>query len=67
MPSLRAALIPQMAVHDLAVAASEHRNLEAELADAAAHGIDHGVIFSGITGVEDEAVDGPGSDFKRRR
>ena len=55
----------QMAVHHLAVAAGEHRDLEAELADAAAHAIHGGIVLAGIAGVEDQPVDGPGLDLYR--
>ena len=48
-----------MAVDDLAVAARQHRDLEAELADAAAHAIHRGVVLAGIAGVEDQLVDRP--------
>jgi hypothetical protein len=42
-----------MAIDDFAVAASQDWNLEAELADAAAHAINCGVIFSRVARVED--------------
>ena len=56
----------EVAVHDFAVAAGEHGNLEAELADAAAHAIDRGVVLSRVACVEDQLVDGPGLDFSLR-
>jgi hypothetical protein len=57
---------PQMAVHQLTVAASEHRNFEAELADAVAHAIDDSVISAGIPGAQNQAVNGPDLDFESR-
>ena len=56
-----------MAVHDLAVAACEHRNFETKLTDAAAHAIDDSVVLPGIAGVKDQTVDGPSLDFEGRR
>jgi hypothetical protein len=53
-----------MAVHYLAVAASEHRDLEAELTDAAAHAIDHSIVLAGIASVEDESVSRSNLNFK---
>ena len=54
---------PQVAVHDLAVAACQHGDLEAELANAAAHAIHRGVVLAGIACVEDQLVDRPSLDF----
>jgi hypothetical protein len=42
-----------MAVHHFAVAAGEHRDLETELADAAAHAIHYGVVLPGVACVQD--------------
>jgi hypothetical protein len=56
-----------MTVHDLAVAAGQNWKFESELAGAAAHAIDRGVVLAGIAGVEDQLVDGPDLDLKRRR
>ena len=53
-----------MAIHHFAVAAREHGNLEAELADAAAHAIHGGVVLARVAGVEDEPVDVPDLDFQ---
>ena len=58
-------LQPQVAVDHLAVAAGQHRNLEAEFADAAAHAIHGGVVLARVAGVEDEAVDRPDLNLKR--
>ena len=58
---------PKVAVDDFAVAAGEHRDLEAELADAAAHAIDGGVVLARIAGVEDELVDRPLLNARRCR
>ena len=49
----------EVAVDDLAVAAREHRDLESELADAAAHAIHRGVVLSGIARVKNKLVDRP--------
>jgi hypothetical protein len=49
-----------MAVHGFPIAASEHRDLEAELTNAAAHAIDRSVVLAGIASVEDELIDVPG-------
>ncbi len=57
-------LQPEVTVHHLAVAARQHRNLEAELADAAAHAIDRGVVLAGIACVEDQSVDRPNLDLR---
>ena len=53
-------LDPQMPVHHLAVAACQHRNLEAELADAAAHPVNYGFVFAGIASRK-----GPGGRWGR--
>ena len=58
---------PQVAVNDLAVAAGQHGDLEAELANAAAHAIDRGVVLAGIACVEDQSVNGPNLDFRGLR
>jgi hypothetical protein len=52
-------------IHHLTVAASEHRDLEAELADAALHAIDDGVVLAGIAGVPDESINSPDLDFEQ--
>jgi hypothetical protein len=49
----------QVSVDDFTVAAGKHRDFEAELADAAAHAIDGGIVLAGVPGVEDELVDWP--------
>jgi hypothetical protein len=54
-----------VAVHDGSVAAREHRDLEAEFADAAAHAIHGGVVLAWVAGVENKPVDGP--DFYLQR
>jgi hypothetical protein len=51
-----------VAIHDLAVAAGEHRNLETELADAGAHAVNGGIVLSRVAGVEDQPVEGPDLD-----
>jgi hypothetical protein len=48
----------QVTINHFAVAAGEHWNLEAELADAAAHAIDDRVVLPGVARVEDQAVNG---------
>ena len=53
--------------HDLPVAPCEHRNLETELANAAAHPIHRAVVFAWVTRVFDQTVDGPLFDALRRR
>jgi len=53
-----------VAVYHLAIATSEYRNLEAELADAAAHAIHDGVVLARIAGIEDQAVYGPDLYFE---
>jgi hypothetical protein len=52
-----------VAIDDLAIAAGEQRDLESELAERSAHAIYRGVVFPGITGVGDEALDGPRLDL----
>jgi hypothetical protein len=54
-----------VAIDDFAVAAREHRNLESELANAAAHPIHNGVVPARIACVEDELVDRPLLDVRR--
>jgi hypothetical protein len=54
----------EVSIHHLTVASREHRNFEAELTDAAAHAIDGGVVFPGITSLEDQLLDGPDLDLK---
>ena len=58
-----------MAVNDLAVAAGQHRNLEAELTEAAAHPFNRGVVLAGIPGVQHQPIDVPCLNFEglRRR
>ena len=63
MTQLARGLQPQMAIDHLAVAAGQHRDLEAELPDAAAHAIDRGVVLAGIACVEDQLVDRPDLNF----
>jgi hypothetical protein len=43
----------KVAINYLAVAADQHRDLEAELTVRRTHAIDGGVIFAGIAGIED--------------
>jgi hypothetical protein len=52
-------LKPKMAVHDLAVGAGKHWDLEAEFTDAAAHAIHCCVVLAWVAGVENKPVDGP--------
>ena len=59
MTQLARGLQPEVAIDDLAVAAREHRDLEAELANAAAHAIDRGVVLAGVASVEDETINVP--------
>jgi len=54
-------------IHDLAIAAGQHRNLETELAEAGAHPVDRGVVLSGIAGVENQPVQRPVLKFEGRR
>src|ERR1017187_1249371 len=56
---LPCSLQPQVAVHDLTVAARQDGDLEAELPNAVAHFIDDSVIFPRVPDVEDELVDVP--------
>jgi hypothetical protein len=56
-----------MPIYHLAVAARKYRDLEAELADAAAHAIHDAVVLAGIASVENQAVNRPDVDFERRR
>jgi hypothetical protein len=56
-----------MAVDDFPVAPGEHRDFEAELANAAAHAIHRGVVLAGIASVEDELFDGPLLNARLRR
>jgi hypothetical protein len=58
-------LQPQVPIHDLAVAASEDRDLEPELADGSDHPIDCSIVLPWVPGVEDQLVDGPELDLKR--
>jgi hypothetical protein len=53
-----------VAIDHFAVAAGEHGDLEPELADAAAHAIDGGIVLTGISGVEDQPVDRPDLDLE---
>ena len=53
-----------MTIHHLAVAAGQHGDFEAELANAAAHAIHRGVVLARIAGVEDQPVDRPNLDFR---
>jgi hypothetical protein len=57
----------QMAIDDFAVAAGEYRDLESELADAAAHAIHSGIVLAGVAGVENEFVDWPVLDVLGHR
>src|SRR5215468_3606651 len=49
----------QVTINDLTIRASQHRDLETELTDAAAHAIDGGVVLARVADVENELVDGP--------
>jgi hypothetical protein len=53
-----------VAIYYLAVAASKYRDLEAELADAAAHAIHGGVVLARVARVENQPVDGLDFDFQ---
>jgi hypothetical protein len=55
-----------MPIHDLAVAARQNRNFEAELADRGAHAIHGDVVLAGIAGVQNKAANVPDLDFERR-
>jgi hypothetical protein len=66
MPELTRGLDPQVAVYDLAIAAREHRNFEAEFANAGTHAIDDCVVFSWISRVQNQAINRPDLDFKTR-
>jgi hypothetical protein len=55
-----------VAVHHLAVAAGQHRDLEAELSNAAAHAIDGCVVLARVPGVQDQFVDLPNLDLEGR-
>ena len=57
----------KMAIDYLTVAAREYRDFETELADAAAHPINTGVVLSRIAGVRNESVDRPDLDCQRLR
>jgi hypothetical protein len=61
---LTGSLQTQVAINDFSVAAGEHRNLEAELTDAAAHAIDGGVILPRVARVEDEPIGVPGLNLR---
>ena len=43
-----------MTIYNLTVAASKYRDLEAELADAAAHAIHGGIVLARVARVENE-------------
>jgi hypothetical protein len=47
----------QVAIDDFSVVARKHRNLEPELADAAAPAIDGSIVLSTVTSVEDQTVE----------
>ena len=49
----------QVTINDLTIAAGEHRDLEAELADAATHTIHDRIVLPWVACVEDETVNGP--------
>jgi len=57
----------EVSIHDSPVAAGEHGDLEAELADAAAHAIDGGIVFPRVARVKDEPIDRPELNFERLR
>ena len=52
-----------MAIDHFTIAAGEHRNLEAELADAAAHAIDDCIVLARVACVENEPVERPDLDL----
>jgi hypothetical protein len=66
MPNFRAAF-NRRAIDHLSVTASEHRDFEAELPDAAAHAINGSVVLSGIARVEDQVFDRPLLNILRSR
>jgi hypothetical protein len=49
----------QVTIDDLTVATGEYRDLEAELADAAAHAIHGRVVLARVAGVENKFVNWP--------
>src|SRR5260370_789299 len=53
----------EMAGPNFAVAAGEHGNLEAELADGGAQAIHRSVVLARISGVKDQAVNRPRLDL----
>ncbi len=53
-----------MPVDHFAVAAGQHRDLEAELPDARAHAVHDRIVLSRVARVEDEPVDGPDLDLR---
>jgi hypothetical protein len=57
---LAGGLQSEMAIDYLSVTPGEDRDLEPELPDAAAHALHGSVIFSGISGVENQLVYRPG-------
>jgi hypothetical protein len=57
----------QMAIHDLAITARKHRNLEAELANRRAHSLDRVVVLARIARVRNQPVDRPHFSLRFRR
>jgi hypothetical protein len=57
----------EVTVHHFAVAAGQHRDLEAELADRAGHTIDHPVVLARIPRVGHEPINMPDLDCQRLR
>jgi hypothetical protein len=54
-----------MAVHYFSIAPGKDRDFETELPNAGAHAVNGGVVLSGITDVEHQAVDVPDLNLKR--
>src|SRR5258708_31899278 len=54
-----------MPVHDFAVAAREHRNLEPELPEARYHPVHHSVVLARVARVENQFFDRPHLHFHK--
>jgi hypothetical protein len=67
MPSFSRGLQPQVTIHDFAVASNQAWDFEAEFADRCAHAIHGGIVLSGVAGVENQTIDWPDLNFRRRR
>jgi hypothetical protein len=63
-PSFRAAFNRRCPSNDLAVASNQTGDLKSELADRGTHSIHCGIVLAGISGVEDQPIDGPNLNLR---